>query len=121
MRVKLWGVRGSLPSPLTPDLLRLQLEETLTGFEQQRRSNASLTAIDYLNSLPPHLAGGYGGNTSCGEVTQDKTRLLIDAGSGLRAFSDGLLKSEPEVNEFHLYFTHFHWDHLIGLPFFTPL
>ena len=31
------------------------------------------------------------------------------------------MQTAPATEEFHLYFTHFHWDHLIGLPFFVPL
>ncbi len=54
-------------------------------------------------------------------MTSGSSRLLIDAGSGLRAFSDHIMKTAPATDEFHLYFTHFHWDHLIGLPFFVPL
>lgn len=121
MRVRLWGVRGSLPSPVTPDQARLRLEECLTQFARLRDSNVQISAEAYLQSLPPHLSGGYGGNTSCAEVTFNKTRLLIDAGSGLRGFSDMIMQTLPGTEEFHMYFTHFHWDHLIGLPFFVPL
>lgn len=121
MRVRLWGIRGSLPSPQTPDQVRWRLEEVLTQFARLRESNVSIDAKTFLDTLPPHLVGGYGGNTTCAEVTSGSSRLLIDAGSGLRAFSDHILKHAPSQDEFHFYLTHFHWDHLIGLPMFVPL
>ncbi|MBX3021573.1 MAG: MBL fold metallo-hydrolase [Bdellovibrionales bacterium] len=121
MRVRLWGVRGSLPAPVTPERLRLRLEEVLAQFERLKDQNLPITARQFIETLPTHLTGGYGGNTSCAEVTHGSTRLLIDSGSGLRVFSDLIMKTEPQCNEFHIYFTHFHWDHLIGLPFFAPL
>jgi phosphoribosyl 1,2-cyclic phosphodiesterase len=121
MRVRLWGVRGSLPTPATPEQTRWRLEEVLSQFEKLRNSNVSISARQFLETLPAHLAGGYGGHTSCAEVSAGKSRLLIDAGSGLREFSDMIMQTAPTTDEFHLYFTHFHWDHLIGLPFFVPL
>lgn len=121
MRVRLWGVRGSLPAPVSPERLRFQLEEALGQFERLKDLNLPVTARQFVDSLPLHMAGGYGGNTSCGEVRTTQTRLLIDAGSGLRAFSDEINRLDPQCDEFHIYFTHFHWDHVIGLPFFAPM
>lgn len=121
MRVKLWGVRGSLPSPVAPERVRFRLEDVLTQFERLREANASLTARAFIDSLPAYLTGGYGGNTSCGEISVGKSRLIIDGGSGLRGFSEYIMQNDPAQDQFHIYFTHFHWDHLIGLPFFVPL
>src|SRR5213080_2426330 len=118
---RLWGVRGSLPAPMTPEQARWRLEEVLTQFERLRESNVKIDARTFLQTLPPHLAGGYGGNTSCAEVQSGTSRLLIDAGSGLRGFSDMIMQTAAATDEFHLYLTHFHWDHLIGLPFFVPM
>jgi len=121
MRLRLWGVRGSLPAPLAPDQVRWRLEEVLGQFERLRDSGVTITARKFIETLPHHLASGYGGNTSCAEVTSGDSRLIIDAGSGLRNFSDLINHTGSTINEFHIYFTHFHWDHLIGLPFFAPL
>jgi len=58
----------------------------------------------------------YGGNTSCVEVLLPSGDLLIfDAGTGIR---DTI---PTPSNKIHLFFTHFHWDHIQGLPYFTPL
>jgi len=120
MKVKLWGVRGSLPAPIQPDVLMRRLEEVLTQYEKLQQKT-QVGAKAFLETLPVHKTGGYGGNTSCGEVTFGPDRLIIDGGSGLRALGEHILRTEPQTSDFHMYFTHFHWDHLIGLPFFTPL
>lgn len=121
MRVKLWGVRGSLPAPTTPERMREQMKNLLKQYEQIRKANVNISPEAFLEAMPPYRAGGYGGHTSCAEITQGSSRLIIDAGSGIRGFSDMILATEPKLQEYNIYFTHFHWDHLIGLPFFTPL
>lgn len=59
----------------------------------------------------------YGGNTSCVEVTAGSTRIVLDAGTGIRALGAGL----ANASEIHLIFTHLHWDHIQGFPFFIPI
>ena len=82
MRVRLWGVRGSVPW-------------------------ASATCI------------GHGCNTPCVEVlAADGRRLILDAGSGLVGLDEVLLRDGKQAP---ILLTHYHWDHLQGLPFFTPL
>lgn len=122
MRVRLWGVRGSLPTPTPPEEIRMRLEAVLLQFERLRDSSVELSAQTFLETLPTYMTGGYGGNTSCAEITsRSGSRLLIDAGSGLKGFSEYVMQTSPATEEYHLYFTHFHWDHMIGLPFFVPL
>ncbi|MBM3812234.1 MAG: MBL fold metallo-hydrolase [Acidimicrobiia bacterium] len=71
-------------------------------------------------SIPtPHAANmRYGGNTACVEVRlQGGPPVVLDAGTGIRRL--GLeLRGCPLI---HLLLTHFHWDHIQGLPFFDPL
>jgi phosphoribosyl 1,2-cyclic phosphodiesterase len=63
----------------------------------------------------------YGGNTSCIEVrTEDDRLLILDAGSGLRELGEALIQRGQQVRA-ELFLTHFHWDHIQGFPFFTPL
>lgn len=76
---------------------------------------------EFMETLPAHDLGGYGGNTTCAEVKTANSRLLIDAGSGLRNFSEFVMKTEFATPEYHFYMTHFHWDHLLAIPFFAPL
>lgn len=61
-----------------------------------------------------------GGNTSCVEVTAAGSRVILDAGSGLRALGDRLIAS-GEQRETTMLLSHVHWDHVMGLPFFGPL
>lgn len=58
-----------------------------------------------------------GGNTSCIEVVHDGHRLVIDGGTGLRELGDSLGFQPVELT---VLFTHTHWDHIQGVPFFTP-
>lgn len=60
----------------------------------------------------------YGGNTSCVEMQVGKERLIFDGGTGLRLLGQSMLTEMPI--EAHLFFTHTHWDHIQGFPFFTP-
>lgn len=62
-----------------------------------------------------------GGNTTCLELGLDSGQtLLLDAGTGIIEYaSSGIPKGHP--HEFHILFTHFHWDHMQGFPFFFPI
>jgi phosphoribosyl 1,2-cyclic phosphodiesterase len=63
----------------------------------------------------------YGGNTSCVEVRlSDDSTLILDAGTGMRALGNALLK-RGSTTPMHLLLSHTHWDHVLGLPFFAPL
>jgi phosphoribosyl 1,2-cyclic phosphodiesterase len=67
----------------------------------------------------------YGGNTVCVELRLlDCSRsLIIDAGSGIRRLGDDLLKRSGQANglSVDLFLSHTHLDHILGLPFFSPL
>lgn len=59
-----------------------------------------------------------GGNTSCVEVVCDRTRVVFDAGTGLRLLGAKVAPEKPLT--LHLFFSHVHWDHIQGFPFFAP-
>lgn len=61
---------------------------------------------------------GIGGNTSCVEVRAGKLLLVFDGGTGLRLLGKSLLGEMPVTA--HLFFSHVHWDHIQGFPFFDP-
>ncbi|WP_248449071.1 MBL fold metallo-hydrolase [Sinorhizobium meliloti] len=61
----------------------------------------------------------YGGNTPCIEIRCGKEVLIFDAGSGLR--EAGLSLMSEGASEFDVFFTHTHYDHIIGLPYFKPI
>ena len=66
---------------------------------------------------------GYGGHTLCAGIWSSDGRLIIvDAGTGIRDLGKEIMKSEAgNPVELHLLLTHFHLDHIMGLPFFKPL
>ena len=67
---------------------------------------------------PSTATSYYGGNTACIEVhTSDGSLVIFDAGSGIRVIGDLL----PESGECHLFLSHAHLDHILGLPFFRPM
>jgi len=62
----------------------------------------------------------YGGDTTCMEIrTRDDEIIIIDAGTGIRRLGNRLL--EEGRFRYHLFFTHSHWDHIMGFPFFRPI
>jgi phosphoribosyl 1,2-cyclic phosphodiesterase len=87
MKVRFWGVRGSIP-------------------------------------VPGRATNRYGGNTSCVEVRpKGASPIIIDAGTGIRKLGKSLLEdgfSEGKGTA-HILISHTHWDHVQGLPFFSPM
>jgi len=62
----------------------------------------------------------YGGNTTCLKIIADSGDIIIvDAGTGIRKVGNELLQSK--ITTVNILFTHAHWDHLLGFPFFKPL
>lgn len=61
----------------------------------------------------------YGGNTSCSELRHNGKLFILDAGSGLRVLGNDLLKAGTPVTA-SIFISHMHWDHIQGIPFFTP-
>ncbi len=62
----------------------------------------------------------YGGDTTCLEIrTQDDEIIIIDAGSGIRRLGNQLIAENRY--DYTMLFTHAHWDHLMGFPFFKPI
>lgn len=85
VEVRIWGARGSVPTPAAENLR-------------------------------------VGGNTPCVEVLIGEASFIFDAGTGIRNLgSVQAARLERHAAEQHIFLTHFHWDHVQGLPFFQPL
>ncbi|VAW10966.1 hypothetical protein MNBD_ALPHA09-1025 [hydrothermal vent metagenome] len=60
----------------------------------------------------------YGGNTCCVELRHDGHTLIFDAGSGIRGLGERL--AHDSAGQIDLMLSHYHFDHICGLPFFAP-
>ncbi len=100
MKTKFWGTRGSISAPSCKELSTIK----------------------------------YGGNTPCVEIiASDGTIVVIDMGTGMRVLGNELMGISPEgekekdtsfntgKGEVSVLLSHFHWDHIQGMPFFKPL
>ena len=67
---------------------------------------------------PGATTAKYGGNTPCLEVRCGKDRLIFDLGTGARVLGE---ENAGAPMTGHIFCTHYHYDHLQGLPFFTPV
>lgn len=123
MKVKFWGVRGSIPTPIHGSVIREKIKQILTlATPADILDEESLET--FLKGLPFSLTQTYGGNTTCLEVRTARNELMIiDAGTGLRELGYRLMAEEDFARgrgECHMLFTHTHWDHIQGMPFFLP-
>jgi phosphoribosyl 1,2-cyclic phosphodiesterase len=120
MRIRFWGVRGSLPTPLSPAQVRSKISATLERLTPADLENPQ-TRERFLANLPSWLFGTVGGNTPCVEFRADDGKIFIfDAGSGIRELGIAAAKERPKPNAYTVFFSHLHWDHIQGLPFFGP-
>ena len=120
MIVRFWGVRGSIPTPISPRQIRGKIAAAVS-----RITSADLETPEareaFLATLPPEIFGTVGGDTTCIEVRlSDDTVIVFDAGSGITKLARSLKSQRSHKRQYHLFFTHFHWDHIQGLPFFAP-
>ena len=121
-RVRFWGTRGSLPVALTAAGVRQKHAAVLRAADG--RSFAGDAEIDaFLDGLPFAAAGTYGGHSSCVEIETGGPEFFVcDMGSGLRPFGlSALARRRGAAGQtFHVFQSHLHWDHIMGLPFFVP-
>jgi phosphoribosyl 1,2-cyclic phosphodiesterase len=94
----------------------------LTGSNDDHPAPLAITFWGTRGSIPSPGASmaRFGGNTSCLEVcASDGSRCILDAGTGIREL--GLaMQADSAPPHVDLLLTHFHWDHIQGLPFFAP-
>ena len=123
MLIKFWGVRGSIPAPLTSTQIKRKMTYALREAAANRVDLADPQAVDRLvKSLPPSIRGTVGGNTSCVSVETPAGLVIFDAGTGMRELGEALMEREFGRGKGNatILFTHTHWDHIQGFAFFRP-
>lgn len=120
MKAIIWGSTGSLPAPLTSDAVRKKIVNAISAAYGRKFSSRDSIERFVRDELPFVNAGTYNGNTSCVELRSGSENVLLDAGSGLRDFGHYAFHNISMPARFHIFFSHLHWDHIQGLPFFPP-
>lgn len=121
MKIRYYGVRGSIPTPLLPHELEKKFVKLFSGILAHKEYRG-MKLKEVLGKLPFHLKSTYGGNTPCIYIQIEKEHLIFDAGSGLRELGFDLLKEGfgEGKGTARFFFSHTHWDHIQGFPFFVP-
>lgn len=123
MRIKLWGVRGSLPTPLSGSTIEDKIRKALTLAKPGDISSKE-SIESFIRSLPFSVRNTFGGNTTAIEVvTAAGDLLILDCGSGLKPLGMELMKGDFGKGKgvANILLSHTHWDHIQGIPFFVPL
>ena len=118
--------------PVTWELLSRTIDRLLPQIPRQPKPTPSAADDSQLARIrfwgvrgsipiPGKSTVRYGGNTSCVEVRADGEIIVLDAGSGIRLLGFALDQEFGSRSmKLTLLITHTHWDHIQGLPFFSP-
>ncbi len=120
VRLKFWGVRGSIPSPLSPEEIREKIKRVLKLMKEVKFETEEQME-NFIDHLPRSIASTYGGNTPCVSALDIDSNIIIifDMGSGIRILGYYLLEVF-KGEEINIFLSHTHWDHIQGFPFFAP-
>ncbi len=123
MRARFWGVRGSIPTPLTPSEVEAKVvamaeEVVRAGVRDPEKVSTYLREHHSMM-----VRGTVGGNTTCMSVEWKQGLIIFDAGTGIRELGRVLMDGPfgRGKGEVYILMSHTHWDHIMGFPYFAPL
>jgi phosphoribosyl 1,2-cyclic phosphodiesterase len=121
MKVHFKGTRGSIPTaPSAVETREKVVEALMLARGKDLRSESQIREF-VENQLPFQYGASYGGNTPCVHIeTGSEDFLVLDGGSGLRVLGQEIKESGLKDKTFHIFFSHLHYDHIQGFPFFAP-
>jgi phosphoribosyl 1,2-cyclic phosphodiesterase len=134
LRIRYWGVTGTLARSLSPTDVANKLAAAIKhliddeALDELVASRPDLPTIrrHLETQLPLYLRSTYGGNSTCVEVQTPEELLILDCGSGFRDLGRELVQrwNAPEYRggrAGHILLTHAHVDHISAIPFVEPL
>ena len=118
MKVKFWGVRGSIPTPISDKTFKIQLRSILSSITAEdistpEKKNEFIKKLTFDKTV-------IGGNTACVELQIGNKLFIFDMGSGIVQLGNYLVEQQKKNLDLHVFVSHTHWDHILGLPFFKP-
>lgn len=129
IKVRFWGVRGSLPAPLVGADVEAKVASALVEASAIGNIPTSGNPAELKAWIRENLGfvnrATIGGNTTCVEVRCGQELIVLDMGSGVRPLGNALIgemfaKKEKGIHGTFLQ-SHVHWDHIQGFPFFGPV
>ncbi len=123
MRVQFWGVRGSIPTPLSPAEVEAKVITMAEEVVRAGITNPEKVATYLREKHSILVRGTVGGNTTCISAEWPGGLVVFDAGTGIRNLGLQLMdgpfgRGEATAN---ILLSHTHWDHIMGFPYFAPL
>ena len=123
-RIRFWGTRGSLAGRAdgrgSPDAS----SSRRCAARRDARSRTAMRIDDYVDGLDFAVAGTYGGHYVVRRDRDRRHRSTCSATSAAACVRSGRRRSRATAREspqtYHIFVSHVHWDHIMGLPFFTP-
>ncbi len=123
MRVTFWGVRGSIPTPLTPKEVEWKAVQMAEDVVRAGIRDPDKVAGYLRENHSLVTRGTVGGNTTCISVEWPGSMLIFDSGTGIRELGKRMMdgpwgRGNEKIN---MIMSHTHWDHIMGFPYFAPL
>ncbi len=127
IKVRFWGVRGSVPTPISNDEIEKKLVDVAGRVHREFIGKNYICEDEFRRwlktSVPFSSRATYGGNTTCVEVRVGDELIILDMGTGLRELGIGLMPETLKNRGIHgtILQSHVHWDHVQGFPFWPQV